>query len=310
MKRSRSIIVIYLLITCLKDHIWKSRGSEHILGAIAVFGFRKMDTRHMARGTIVADRRLSMCQQVNSTLEQLASGVIFYYQPVYPHHVDFRSGHTQYLTQIPPWWYAQAQLPQVQPIQFASMSYEGTIPESLFYRIAIYMANPSRLVLSCTSSRRSVQIMEVAIITEIQSQRFPIAQLLRWYGHQLWTEGDRAPIINRTVDRDDAAWLRGLYARWDDEENRALTMEQYARNDDLFAQGGYGFLEYEPPVPHPHEEEARWYDALNFFEQAVEEAYVFGERIPVGTRTLNSGIIQLIYSDEEDTLSRASDESL
>ncbi len=69
-----------------------------------------------------------------------------------------------------------------------------------------------------------------------------------------------------------------------------------------------GWLRDEEDGRFRNEEELRWYSSLNFFEQSVEEAIMFGERVPVGTYEDDQGIIHLLYSDDELEISELSSE--
>lgn len=101
------------------------------------------------------------------------------------------------------------------------------------------------------------------------------------------------PILNTPPEPSDAAWLRDLYRRWDAEEELYLQQEHRRQGIDE------GRSEVER---WRGDHELRWYSSLNFFEQAVEEAYTFGERIPVGTWEDRRGEIHLLYSDDELSL--------
>jgi hypothetical protein len=240
---------------------------------------------------------MEMCEIICSTLNQLATGVVFYYQPVYPHHMDFHTGHMQYMQTLPRWFLDQGRLEQNRPIVFGSMSYSGELPSDVFAAVAIFLHNPSRLALCCPYGHRVIQIREPAIIQELADQIFNPARLIEWWGHRLWSAG-RMPILNTPPEPSDARWLRELYQRWDREEEAYMRQEADRQ----------GWLRDEEDGRFRNEEELRWYSSLNFFEQSVEEAIMFGERVPVGTYEDDQGIIHLLYSDDELEISELSSE--
>jgi hypothetical protein len=303
MKRSRSIIVTCLLITCLKDLTWKFNGSGHNLDVRGVSEFEEakleMNCAHMEASNVVSRRRLELCQRINNTINQLANGVIFYYSPVFPHHLEWESGQIQYMTRIPAWWYAAAALPQTIQREFSNMDYQSNLPLDVAWMVASYLQNPSRLVISCPAIHRQVQISEPRIVAEIAEQWRPIAELRSWYGHQVWTRG-RPAVQNVVAPQANDQFLAALYERWDQEEERAVRLheERYephirlARHMQDAEEQGDGWYQ-------ANQDELRWYTALNFYEQSVEEAITFGERVPRGVIHSDDGTMRLFFSESD-----------
>ncbi len=289
-------------------------GSGVILAAIAAFGFEEsfidMNCRHLAANNLVSERRLDLCQRVNNTLNQLQNGVIFYYSPVFPHHLDWTTGQLQYMTTIPRWWYAAAHLPQNSAIAFASTSMSGKLPMDVCYIVAMYLKDPSKLVQTCTEAHRQIVMMEPHIVATIAMQHPPIAQLVTWYGHQTWTQG-RDPVLNVPPRPQNAEWLEELYRRWDAEEERAIQMHERIYQPHIRQMRHELEEDVDPDDPwfQPNAGELRWYTALNFYEQAVEEAMTFGERVPRGIDYDINGAMVLLYSSDGEMGSQESDAS-
>jgi hypothetical protein len=203
----------------------------------------------------------------------------------------------QYLTRIPSWWYAMSRLPEP-ALLVTNSTADAMVSTEIMIELSKYLENPSRLVLCCTAGYRGITIAQPMIVSELSAQHPALAQLISWWGHRVWTQG-RMPTINVIERGEDEQWLADLYRRWDQEEERYLAME--ARRQGMLPRHmRHPTEEEEAAAPRWRgEEEARWYDAHNFFEQSVEEAYTFGERVPVGTVTDIDGTIHLLYSDDE-----------
>ena len=297
-KKLRNTVGIYSLTICLKDPIWKYVGSETSLGVNIGLGFEMaFQCDWMPAQNSSQRRRQALCRNICNVLNQLADGVIYYYTPVFPHTRSQEDGAMQYLTRIPDWWYVMSRLQDPVLIATSSMS-DASVSTEVMIEIAKYLANPSRLVLCCTAGYRGITMAQPHIVGELSAQRFELAQLLSWWGHRVWSQG-RMPTINVIERGEDEAWLADLYRRWDQEEERYLAME--ARRQGMLPRH-MRHPDDEEAAAAPRwqgEEEARWYDAHNFYEQAVEEAYTFGERVPVGTVTDLNGTIHLLYSDDE-----------
>ncbi len=279
-------------------------GSEHTLGAIEGFAYKAMNCSHMPNATLFQRRRRELCEIINSTVEQLRAGVLFYYPPVYPHGLDYTAGHLMYRDTIPFWWYQNARVPDSVPIVFQSMMESGLIPSELFPMIAVCLQNPAPLVMSCTSAHRRITMQQPALVAELSQQNRVVAELISWWGHQVWTRG-RMPVIREREYRPEAdmIWRRHMEELWADDriyldDYNAMTPAQRQR-----------FI-YREDGPDPREEEMRWYTAENFLTQAQQEAMVFGERVPVGVTTSDDGFMRLLFSDsdmESDEMGEYSD---
>ncbi len=276
----------------------RSLGSGKLLGVNGVFAFDMFGASHLPADNVVQRRRQSLCQQTNATLNQMASGVVFYYSPVFAHYLDYISGSVTYARTIPRWWYELARIPEASLLITQSVLYTGDMQADLFPAIAIFLVDPSRLVLTCSAAHRLVTIAQPHITAELSDQMRSPAALLSWWGHRVWTRG-QMPVIEPIVQAQDQHWLAQLYDRWDAEE-AAIAQHQYDRLPLHIRRE----LEDAPPR-WEDEEQLRWYDAQTFLEQSIEEARIFGEREPIGVRSTESGDVVLLYSDYE--ISEASD---
>lgn len=270
-------------------------GLDQALGARGVLEYSMaFQCDWMPTETRVQLRRFSLCGVTCNVLNQLSDGVVFYYPPVFPHYRSQETGTMQYLSVIPAWWYAMAQVPSP-PLLVTQSQMDCTMSAEVCVEISKYLENPSRLVMSCTSVYRTITIMQQQIVSELANQRYEIARMISWWGHRTWTQG-RMPVVNPVEQRGDAEWLARLYQRWDAEEERYMAMDLQRQGVPLHI---IQEMEQAEAPAYRGEDELRWYDAENFFEQAVEEAYVFGERMPIGTVTDVNGHIHLLYSDDE-----------
>jgi hypothetical protein len=298
MKKHKNTTGICLSIICLKDPIWKFVGSETSLDASIGIGSKMaFSCDWMPQDNLVQRRRFSLCGNICNVLNQLADGVIYYYTPVFPHTRSQEDGALQYLTRIPTWWYTMSRL--TDPVLISTHSTaDAMVSTEILIELSKFLENPSRLVLCCSAGYRGITVAQPLIVAELSSQRHELAQLISWWGHRVWTAG-RMPTIHPIERGQDEQWLADLYQRWDQEEERYLAME--ARRQGLLPRHmRHPTEEEEAAAPRWRgEEEARWYDAHNFLEQSIEEAYTFGERIPVGTLTDTDGTIHLLYSDDE-----------
>jgi len=291
-KKTKGIGGSYSLIMRWKEQQMKYIGSEIALVVPADSGSRMaMNCGHMPQNNLVQIRRRAMCNSINATINQLADGVLFYRSPMFPQCLDWYTGNTLYITQIPQWWYQLAQVPDSYPLDFESSGSASMLPVDLLEEIACYLENPSRLVLTHTCAHRYITMGQVRIVNRLADQTYPLARLLNWWGHRVWTRG-RMPVLQEPPAPRDDEWLAQLYQRWDDQDARmeAAAYERLPRHirDEL-----------EDAPRYNHEEELHWYNAVNFLEQAQEEARVFGERIPLGVFTGPEGAVQLFYSDDE-----------
>ncbi len=268
-------------------------GSELTLVVSAGFAYKVMNCSHMPTASLFQRRRRELCEMINQTVEQLRSGVLFYYPPVYPHGLDYTAGHLMYRDSIPFWWYQNAQIPWSQPVSFQSAMETGKIPADLFSHIAGCLSNPAPLVMCCTAAHRQITIRQQAIVGELSQQNRVVAELISWWGHQVWTRG-RMPVIREREyqPETDAIWRRHMEELWADDriyldDFNQMTPAQRERY--IYREDG----------PDPREEEMRWYTAENFLNQAQQEAHVFGERVPIGVTTSDDGFMRLLFSDSE-----------
>lgn len=290
-------------------------GSKQFLVVRRGIEFEKlpMNCEHMPTLSVVQRRRREMCEAINATLTQLAEGeATAYYPLVFPHGMNWLTGAMSYRTNIPVWWYLAAHIPFASRVAVESSSPStysnmlGPLTPEQVMAVAACLKNPSRLVLTCRQTWVLVQTNQPHIVAQLQRQYLVPAALLSWWGHFVYSEG---PLYLPTrVPADEQTYEMQREQRWAAELAEEERADQMAGNREWVPPH---FQPHEPPPPaewvaqhqHPWEDEEQvfWRDAVEFYENAVDEALAFGARVPsgvIGSPLDNS--FRLIYSSSEE----------
>lgn len=284
-------------------------GSKQCLGARRGIAFdkSKMDSEHMPTLSVVQRRRREMCEAINNSINQLATGdVVPYYPMVFPHGMNWLTGAMSYRTNIPTWWYLAAHIPQSATVVQSAMAQLGPLSDEQIRMIAGLLPNPSRLVVACRGNFVLITRDQHIIVAGLTMQFCTPARLISWWGHFTYTQGPMyVPVDDPTfLAERERRWLRDMEEQ--DREHMAgnrfpIEVEEEPYDDwDARRPPGGG-----PPPRHWEDEEhVFWRDALEYYEASYDEAYLFGGRLPLGVigSPLDNSF-RLIYSDSESDAS-------
>ena len=170
----------------------KLLGSRHSLGVSegSEFELSMLTTRHLPETNIIQIRRASMCQQINHSLQQLATNEVIPFYPLsFPHGLDFASGAYVYEETIPRWWYLLSHQQEPSILPAASFGVSAMLPMEAELVLLAFIDSPHHYV---QASRAQYDIASRGwhqVVQEMADQFFTPSRRITWWGWHLTTRG-------------------------------------------------------------------------------------------------------------------------
>lgn len=135
-----------------------------------------------------------MCEQINTTIQQLVEERIApYYPPLFPHGLDYMSGGYIYSEVVPKWWYRLAH--QSPPVILDFVTQRPMFPLEIEMVLLPHLSAPAAYT-QCSRAQYSVASQHWWAIVELLHDQYCVpARQLTWWGWHLTTRGP--PIVYR-----------------------------------------------------------------------------------------------------------------
>ena len=284
------------MITFLKEPLWKHCGSRQHLGV-------KDDTKgkaamftvaHLPQTNIIQRRRRSMCEQINTTIQQLVEERIApYYPPLFPHGLDYMSGGYIYSDVVPKWWYRLAH--QSPPVILQFPTERAMFPLEVEMVLLAHISAPANYT-QCSRAQYSIASQHWwVIVDQLHDQYFVPARQLTWWGWHLTTRGP--PVVYRPAhvfDPDEEVESRRSIID-------AMTEEFEVDSTELMNLDMPNEVTVMRNLGYESDEWVFWRAAQLALAAGMRDSEELGWPPPIGIRGSPAGF-RLIY-DEEDGLS-------
>ena len=294
------------LIMSLSGQHQRHCGSKQHLVVKGDFGFEQsimFGVGHLPNSNIIQQRRRTMCQQINDTLEQQIREEIMPIYPVYfPHGLDFMTGGNMYMETIPRWWY---RLSDQSPPAIVKL---GPCTEMLPIEAEMVLLSLIDRPANYTQcSRAQWQVASEhwwIVVQELHRQFFRPARRINWWGWNLTTDGPPAVFSPSRVfdpenDEDYEAMAR-----------RSITPTVNYVMDDEFEVSTTALMQVSLPTEvaemtrlgYESDEWVFWRAAQLALEAGLRDSEELGWPRPIGIRGSPAGF-RLIFDEDNDNWS-------
>ena len=274
----------------------KQHGSKTTLGVLGDTGYKAMfSMAHLPTSNIVQRRRRSMCQQINTSMEQLVQSAITPFYPiVFPQGLDYFTGGYQYADSIPPWWYRLAASNPPSILSFVIWS--EMMPVEAEMVLLSMLSTPTQYVQASRGTYKTASECWWQVVTDLHMQELNPARRIVWWGWHLTTKGP-APSPSRVFDPNydqDGLMLAESrrFTNWDEDEFEVETHELLSLNLPTEVQTMRA-LGYES------DEWVFWRAAQLALDAGIRDAEELGWPHPVGIRGSPAGF-RLIFDENSD----------